>query len=42
MKEKKYVIPLYLIFSKVNGKFKEINENKYLTLLSINESKEKI
>ena len=33
---------LYLIFNKVNGYFKEINENKYLTLVASNESKEKI
>ena len=31
-----------LIFSKMNGYFEEINENKHLTLLSINEVKEKI
>ena len=36
------VNPLYLIFSKVNGYFQEINKNKYLMLLSANESKEKI
>ena len=30
---------LYLIFSKVNGCFKEINGNKYLTLVPTNESK---
>ena len=34
--------PLYLIFSKVNGYFEEINESEYLTLVSSNESKEKI
>ena len=34
--------PLYLIFSKVNGYFEEINGNKYLTLVPTNESKEKI
>ena len=33
---------LYLIFHKVNGYFEEINENKYLTLVASNESKEKI
>ena len=33
---------LYLFFSKVNGYFQEINKNKYLMLLSANESKEKI
>ena len=35
------VNPLHL-FNKVNGYFKEINENKYLTLVPTNESKEKI
>ena len=35
------VNPLYLIFNKVNEYFQEINENKYLTLISNNESKEK-
>ena len=34
------VNPLYLIFSKVNGYFEEINKNKYLTLVPNNESKE--
>ena len=34
--------PLYLIFSKVNGYFEEINNSKYLTLVPTNESKEKI
>ena len=33
---------LYLTFNKVNGYFEEINENKYLTLVASNESKEKI
>ena len=33
---------LYLISSKVNGCFEEINENKYLTQISTNESKENI
>ena len=33
---------LYLIFGKVNGYFEEINGNKYLTLVSTNETKEKI
>ena len=28
------VYPLYLIFNKVNGPFQEINENKYLMLVS--------
>ena len=32
---------LYLIFSKVNGYFEEINGNKYLTLVPTNESKVK-
>ena len=46
MKDSKYVKvygvnPLYLIFNKVNGYFKEINGNKYLTLVSTNETKEK-
>ena len=36
------VNPLYLFFSKVNGYFEEINKNKYLMLLSANESEEKI
>ena len=30
---------LYLIISKVNGNFEEINGNKYLTLVPTNESK---
>ena len=34
------VNPLYLILSKVNGYFEEINKNKYLTLVPTNESKE--
>ena len=47
IKDSKYVKissvnPLYLIFSKVNGYFKEININKYLTLVPTDESKEKI
>ena len=33
---------LYLTFNKVNGYFEEINENKYLTLVPTNKSKEKI
>ena len=33
---------MYLTFTNVNGYFKEINENKYLTLVLTNESKEKI
>ena len=45
IKDSKYVKinsvnPLYLIFSKVNGYFEEINKNKYLTLVLTNESKE--
>ena len=36
------VNPLYLIISKVNGYFKEIIRNKYLTLVLTNESKIKI
>ena len=36
------VNPLYLIVSKVNGYFEEINKNKCLTLVPTNESKEKI
>ena len=34
------VIPLYLIFSKMNGYFEEVNKYKYLTLVPTNESKE--
>ena len=30
------------MFNKMNGYFEEINENKYLTPIPINESKEKI
>ena len=33
---------LYLVFSKVNGYFEEIDKNKYLMLVRTNESKEKI
>ena len=36
------VNPLYLTFNKVNGYLEEINENKYLTPVASNESKEKI
>ena len=36
------VNPLYFVFIKVNGCCEEINRNKYLTLVSTNESKEKI
>ena len=32
--------PSYLIFSKLNGYFEEINRNKYLALVPTNESKE--
>ena len=35
------VNPLYLIFSKVNGYFERINKNKYMNLVSTNESNEK-
>ena len=35
------VNPLYLIFRYANGYFKEINGNKYLTLVPTNESKKK-
>ena len=47
VKIKKYlkvysVNPLYLIFRYVNGSFEEINKNRHLTLVSANESKEKI
>ena len=35
------VNPLYLIFIDVNGQFEEMNENKYLTLVPTNVSKEK-
>ena len=36
------VIPLYLFFRYVNGYFEEINGNKYLVLVPINESKKNI
>ena len=36
------VNPLYCIFIKTNGYFEKINENKCLTLVPTNESKEKI
>ena len=36
------VNPLHLILNKVNGYFEQINENKCLTLVPTNESKEKI
>ena len=34
------VNPLHFMLSKVNGYFREINKNKYLTLVPTNESKE--
>ena len=45
IKDSKYVKinsvnTLYLIFSKVNGYLEELNKNKYLTLISTNDSKE--
>ena len=45
IKDSKYIKinslnPLYLIDSKMNVYFEEINENKYLTLVPTNESKE--
>ena len=45
IKDSKYVKinnvkPLYLIFTKVNEYFEEINKNKHLTLVPTNESKE--
>ena len=47
IKDSKYVKinsvnPLYLIFSKVNGYFEEINKNNYLKLVRNSDSKEKI
>ena len=36
------VTRLYLIFSKVNGQFEEINKNKYLMLVDTNESQKLI
>ena len=36
------VNPLYLVFGNLNGYFEEIKGNKYLTLVSTNESKEKM
>ena len=47
IKDSKYVKinrvnTLYLIFNKLNGYFEEINGNKYLMLVTTNESKEKI
>ena len=38
IKYSKYVNPLY--FNKVNGYFVEINKNKYLVLVPINDDKE--
>ena len=45
IKDSKYVKiqsvnPLYLVINKVNGYFEEISENKYLTLVPTDESKE--
>ena len=45
IKDSKYVKinsvnPLYIIISKANWYFKEINKNRYLTLVPTNESKE--
>ena len=47
IKDSKYVKtnsvnPLDLTFNRLNGYFQEINGNKYLTVVSNNESKEKI
>ena len=47
IKDSKYVIinsanPFYLMFNRINRYFEEINGNHYLTLVSANESKEKI
>ena len=47
IKDSKYVKinsvnPLYLMLNRMNEYFEEINVNKYLTLVSTNESKEKI
>ena len=36
------VNPVYLIFSKVNEYFEEINKSKYLTLVPSDENKENI
>ena len=46
IKDSKYVKrnsvnPLYVIFSKVNGYFEEINGNRYLTLLLLMKAKKK-
>ena len=45
IKDSKYakinsVNPIYLIISKAKGNFAKLNENKYLTLVPTNESKE--
>ena len=45
MKDSKYVKnysvnPFHLIYSNVNGYFKEINKSKYLTVIPTNEPKE--
>ena len=47
IKDSKYVKinsvnPLYIMFNGINGYFEEINGNKYLTLVSTNESEQKI
>ena len=47
IKDSKYVKtdsanPLYLIINKVDGYFEEINENKYLTQVPTDESKQKV
>ena len=47
IKDSKYVKvnsvnPFYIMFNGINGYFEEINGNKYLTLVSTNESKQKI
>ena len=36
------VNPLYLMLNNMKGYFEEINENKYLTIVPTDESKEKI
>ena len=36
------IFPLHLLLNKTNGFFEEINGNKYLTLVSSDESKGKI
>ena len=43
IKDSKYLkIVLFLVFSQVDGYFKEILKNKYLMLVPSNKSKEKI